>query len=129
MKGVRTLLVAAGLVVAGCAKPEERLFDVSGTVTCNGKPVPMGLVFFDPDGTQGNSGRQGFANIHDGKFTTAVKGRGVHGGAYVVRVLGFDGKTGDDHPMGNPLFDEFQQKKDLPRADAELNFDVPAKRR
>ena len=76
MRGVRVMLVAAGLV-AGCAKSEERLYTVSGTVTFNGKPVPMGLVFFDPDTSKGNSGRQGFANIQGGKFTTA---QGVRGG-------------------------------------------------
>ena len=58
-----------------------------------------------------------------------MKGQGVRGGAYVVRVLGFDGKTRDDYPMGAPPFDEFVQKKDLPPADAEVNFDVPAERK
>jgi hypothetical protein len=127
MKGVRVLLVAAGLV-AGCAKSEEKLYVVSGTVTFNGKPVPMGLVFFDPDTSKGNSGLQGFANIQGGKFTT-VKGQGVRGGAYSIRVLGYDGKSGNDLPMGHPLFNEYEVKKELPQADSELNLDIPAKRR
>jgi hypothetical protein len=121
------LLAVVGLA-AGCGGNADRVYDVSGTVTWNGQPVPMGLVFFDPDVTKGGTGSQGYANIKDGKFTTAVDGRGVRGGSYAVRVLGYDGKPRDELPFGQPLFNEYETKKDLPDRDSELNLDVPKKR-
>jgi hypothetical protein len=120
------LLVIA--LMAGCAK-EERAHRVSGTVTWNGRNVPAGLVFFDPDGTRGTRGGQGFATIKDGKFDTAVEGQGVRGGAYMVRILGYDGKVANEAPMGQPLFDEYQEARDLPAADSEQTFAVPGKGR
>jgi hypothetical protein len=124
------LLALAALTVlsAGCGGG-ERLYDVSGTVTWKGKPVPVGLVFFDPDASKGTTGRQGFANIKAGKFTTAVDGRGVAGGAHIIRVLGYDGKPSDELPFGRPLFDEHQENRDLPKANSELAFDLPAKKK
>lgn len=129
MRGFRAGLLAAALAVllAGCGG--ERLYDMSGTVTWKGKPIPKGLVFFDPDATQGTTGGQGFANIEDGKFTTAVDGRGVRGGAHFIRILGYDGKPSDELPFGRPLFDEHQEKRDLPKANAELAFDLSARKK
>lgn len=127
-KGFLTAGLAAALLAAvGCGS-EERLYDVSGTVTFKGQPVPKGLVFFDPDAAKGTSGGQGFANIKDGKFTTAREGRGVRGGSYFVRVLGYDGKAANELPFGNPLFDEHQEQRELPKAPSELTFDLPVKR-
>jgi hypothetical protein len=124
--------VAAGLVLglaalAGCSS-EEKLYRVSGTVTHNGKPVPKGLIFFDPDGAKGTTGGQGFANIVDGKYDTAAEGRGVRGGAYVVRVNGFDGKEANEAPFGQPLFPEYTDSKELPKADSTYDVDVPKNR-
>jgi hypothetical protein len=130
MRGFRTGLLAAAVLAglaAGCGG--ERLYDVSGTVTWKGKPVPKGLVFFDPDVSKGAAGGQGFANIQDGKFTTAVDGRGVGGGAHVIRILGYDGRPSDEFPFGRPLFDEHQESRDLPKADSELAIALPAKKR
>jgi|SRR5262245_35282612 len=118
-------LATAVFALAGCVQ-EEKLYDVSGTVTYEGKPVPAGLIFFDPEAATG--GTQGFANIKDGKFTTAVDGKGVRGGAYTIRVSGFDGKSGNDAPMGRALFDEYRDHKELPKANSELNVEVPKKK-
>jgi hypothetical protein len=121
----RLLLPAAVLLaaVAGCS-PEEKLYDVSGTVTHQGKPVPQGLIYFDPEG----SGPQGFANIEDGKFNTATagKGRGIRGGKYTVRINGFDGKVGPESPMGAAVFPEHTFRKDLPAQNQTLDYDVPS---
>ena len=95
----------------------------------DGKPIPAGNVFFDPDPTKGGTGTQGFANIHNGKYTTAVNGRGVRGGAYNVRILGYDGKSANEAPLGQPLFNEYEEKRDLPAADSEVNFDIPKRRK
>ena len=100
------VLAVAVAAVAGCGG-EEKLYTVSGTVTYNGNPIPKGLIFFDPDATKGGSGTQGFASILDGKFTTAEKGKGVKGGAYSIRVSGFDGKEANEAPFGQALFPEY----------------------
>ncbi len=136
--GYRSRRLSVGLLVSlspcllvcllvGCGG--ERLYDVSGTVTWKGKPVPKGLVFFDPDAAKGATGGQGFANIQDGKFTTTVDGRGVRGGPHRIRILGYDGKPSEELPFGQPLFDEHEESRDLPKADTQLAFDLPGKRK
>lgn len=116
------------LVWAGCGGPEP-LHDVSGTVTLDGKTVPAGMVYFDPDPTKGGSGPQGYAPIKNGKYDTAVEGKGVRGGGgYVVRVSCFDGKVVGDNPLGTALCAEYEMTKDLPREKSELVIDVPKKR-
>ena len=119
-----SVLFVATAALTGCGG-EERLYDVSGTVTTDGKPVNKGLIFFDPDGSKGTTGLQGFANIVDGKFTTAVKGKGVRGGHYNVRVNGFDGKEGPEAPFGAALFPEYITTKELPAANSTYDLDVP----
>lgn len=115
------VLIAAAL--GGCGHKGEKLYRVSGVVTYSGKPIPKGLIFFDPQG----DGPQGFANIVNGKYDTAEQGRGVRGGAYDVRVNGFDGRKIDDAPFGQGLFPEYTGTKDLPQEDSTYNLDVPAK--
>jgi hypothetical protein len=112
---------------AGCGSG-ERVYDVSGAVNWNGQPVPAGIIFFDPDPMKGGSGPQGVANIVDGKYTTAVKGQGIRGGAYVIRITGYDGKTANEAPLGQPLFNEYTVREELPAADTERDFDLPRKK-
>lgn len=121
--GVLALVVLA----AGCGSG-ERLYDVSGTASYDGQPIPAGIIYFDPDPLAGGTGPQGFASINDGKYTTAVNGQGVRGGSYVVRITGYDGKSANEAPLGRPLFDEYEVKKDLPAANSEVNFDIPKKK-
>lgn len=128
---MRRVLTAAGvlfaLAMAGCS-PEEKLYDVSGTITHQGKPVPKGVIHFDPDG----GGPQGFANIEDGKFNTATpgQGKGIRGGGkYTLRINGFDGKVGDESPMGAAVFPEHMFSKDLPAQNQTLDYEVPAKKK
>lgn len=64
-----SLLVGA-LALAGCGKEPANVVHVSGTVTFDGKPVPLGMIVFEPDPSKSNSGRQGHADIKDGKFDT-----------------------------------------------------------
>lgn len=119
-------LAAAVALAAGC-DGEETLYDVCGTVTFDGKPIPKGLIFFDPDAAKGGSGMQGFANIVDGKFDTAREGKGVRGGAYVIRVNGYDGKEAAEAPFGQYLFPEHEEKRDLPAKNSELTIEVKKK--
>jgi hypothetical protein len=126
---IRPIRVAAFLfascLLAGCAA-EEKVYQITGTVTYDGKPVPAGLVLFDPE--PGTGGAQGSAAVKDGKFATTADGQGIRGGAYTIRVLGFDGKPGTEAPLGNSLFPEYEFKKELPKGNSELNIDVPKKK-
>jgi len=110
-------------LLAGCSQ-EEKLHRVSGTVSFNGKPVPKGLIFFDPK----EKGPQGFANIEDGKYDTSQQGKGVRGGDYAIRVNGFDGKVGNDAPFGQALFPEYNGAKELPQADSTYDLDITKSR-
>lgn len=132
MRALVMAAAAAGMgVLVGCGSADPPLYSVSGTVTFNGKPVPMGQIYFDPDGRAGNTdGPQGFARIVNGQFTTALEGgSGVRGGAYIIRVQGFDGKVGPEHPYGDALFLEHGEKRNLPAEPSTLAIELPAKKK
>jgi hypothetical protein len=117
------------LLLAGCHQG-PRLYPVSGKVMYGDKPLPAGVIYFDPDSSKKNDGPQGYAIIQNGEYNTAATGgKGVIGGPHIVRIEGFDGKPGEELPLGRPLFTDFQQPLDLPKAPATQNFDVPAIRR
>jgi hypothetical protein len=122
------LLFAAIVLFAGCGS-SEKLYDVSGTITFEGKPIPKGLIFFDPDPTKGTHGTQGFANIENGRFDTAVpgKGKGIRGGTYNIRIGGFDGKEKPEAPFGQFLFPEHELTKELPPEKQTFDYDVKKK--
>ena len=84
------------------------------------------MIFFDPDPTNGTIGSQGFATIANGTYTTAKRGRGVRGGAYVIRISGFDGALANDDQPVRPLFEDYVVTRDIPTSATQLNFDVPA---
>jgi len=109
-------------VIAACSR-EEKLYRVSGNVTFVGKPIPKGLIFFDPQA----EGPQGFANIVEGKYDTTVQGKGVRGGSYNIRVNGFDGKQVNDAPFGNTLFPEYTGTTELPSQDSTFDLDIQKK--
>src|SRR4051794_14004561 len=122
----RTRLTAAMLLVlAGCDRAPKRV-DVSGTVTYRGKPVPAGVILFDPDVTKKHDGPQGFAEIKNGQFDTAQGGRGVAPGPHVVRVQGMDGVPARELPLGRPLFPDYETPADIAPGQAPLTIDVPA---
>jgi hypothetical protein len=116
-----TLCLALASLI-GCQKG-EKLFRVSGTVTYDGKPIPKGLIYFEP---QGDS-PQGFADIVNGKYETAEK-NGIRGGSYNIRVNGFNGIQGPDAPFGQGLFPEYTGTKDLPQEDSTYDLDIPKSR-
>jgi hypothetical protein len=125
----RCVLALASLFIlpAGCGEGTKD-FHVSGLITFQGKPIPKGQIFFDPDLAKKNDGPQGYALIVDGKYDTRSTKRGTVGGAYVIRIAGFDGKPGAELPMGSPLFTEYRVERDLPKGDSVQDIDVPAKR-
>ena len=122
------------LVLAGCGSSDSSRFDLSGTVTYDGKPVPVGYMVFASDSAAGNAGPGAQADIRDGKFSTPT-GRGTIGGPHVVSIFGFDGKPyqmAEDgeappmiNPMGKPLFETVTMKVDLPEETAVHDFAIP----
>lgn len=103
----------------GCSQG-EKLYRVSGTVTHNGQPIPKGLIHFDPQA----EGPQGFANIVQGKYDTAQQGKGIRGGAYNIRVNGFDGIEAPEAPFGKGLFPEYTGTAELPEKDSTYDLDI-----
>lgn len=120
-------LTVAMVTVAGCGNDgDPRQIDLSGTVSFGGKPIPAGSIIFEPDSTKGNSGPQGVADIRDGKYDTSATGKGTVGGAYVVRITGFDRVEESEYAPATALFDEYRIEVDLPKETSKMDFEVPA---
>lgn len=119
------VLAGLAVVIAGCGPQGPVRYRVQGSVTYDGKPVPVGRIIFNPDMTKGNRGPQGFAVIENGRFDTARNhGKGTSGGPMVVTIDAFE-------PSGagtRPLVSGHQESRDFPMAAAELTFDVPAQK-
>jgi hypothetical protein len=125
---VRYLILFGALaLLTGCA--DDKPMDVAGAVTYGGDPLPAGVVWFDPDPGHPAKPPQGFAYVKDGKFNSADQGRGVRPGAYTVRVEGFDGKPGNELPMGKPLFAGHEFRKEFAKGEGELVIAVPGKKK
>lgn len=115
------------IVLAGCGKAGPVRYRVQGNVTYDGKPVTYGRVVFDPDVTKENTGPQGYAAIENGRFDTGANGgQGTSGGPMMVTLHGFE-PAGDglDATATRRLFSDHIEYCDLPKADAEISFDVP----
>ena len=127
-----TLLLACCGLFVGCDAGEQ-VYQLSGTITYKGKPVPSGIIIFEPDSGQGNSGAPGRSKIEDGKYdTTSQEGHGIVGGPHVIRIIGMDGgnhgSSSSEVGLPNMLFPEYNSKEDLPKEDGVKDFEVPAKR-
>lgn len=116
---------------AGCiGSSEADRFVVSGTVTYEGNPIPVGFLTFAPDATKGNQGPGGSAVIEDGHFETP-RNKGILGGAYIITISGNDGipVTIDDEKLdkGKMLFRSYKTEHNFPANDSEWSFEVPSK--
>jgi len=113
---------------SGCGSGERR-YDLSGTVTFKGQPVPEGYITFEPDASQGNRGGPGHAKILDGKYDTSLEAdSGILGGPHVIRITGFDkkvsGVSGSEVQLPKSLFTEYTLSQDLPKKNSKIDFDV-----
>jgi hypothetical protein len=119
------LLVVLTALLTGCGSSG---YHVSGKATFDGKPIPVGKIYFTPDASKGNDGASGWADIKDGAFNTSASGgMGIVGGPTLVRIEGADGlRIDDDRPNGNPLFTHYETAVDLPKSTTTKDFDVPA---
>lgn len=130
--GHRSLwLPLLAVLLLGCSgETGPQRHRVSGTVTHKGAPVPIGVIQFTPDATKGNSGPPAFADIKDGKYDTAVSGKGFIGGTHIVAIDAFSGKNvvPDLLPSGKPIKVGYRKSFDLPKnQDVTLDIELTDK--
>ncbi|HBO44562.1 MAG TPA: hypothetical protein DD670_11630 [Planctomycetaceae bacterium] len=123
------VILACGLLVGeGCGKSTVKRHNLSGQVTFQGKPIPVGLIVFEPDATKGNRGPQGFAQIFDGRYETDKFGKGAIVGALNVEITGFPPGDGSAGSPNVPLFPPYKTSVQISEETTTLNFEVPARR-
>ena len=114
------------LLTLGCGAPSGPVrYDLSGSVRYGGKPVPVGEVSLAPDGARGNQGPGSLVLIKNGRYRTE-RHKGIVGGAYLVRIVGFDGVPVGESTEGTLLFPPYETTMDFPRQNGTHDFDVPA---
>ena len=125
----RISLILLGSLAVGCGRAEKG-YPVSGKVTFKGQAVPAGKVYILPDGSKGNSGAAGFADIKNGAYdTSAPGGRGAAPGAVIIAVEGIDPNrppNADPDVTTTVLFARYEMKAELPQSASVQNIDVPA---
>lgn len=83
------ILLTIAAMLTGCGPAGPKRFHLEGRVTHDGQRVPSGIIRFEPDSTQGNTGPVGYAAIKDGRYTTATEGsRGSLKGPIVAYMTG-----------------------------------------
>lgn len=117
------VLVLATL--AACGSDGRTRYPLSGKVTFEGRPIPKGIIYFDPDVTK-NDGPQGFALIENGTYDTRNQGQGTSGGWHQARLFACDGVVGPEAPMGRPMFPEYSWNVEVPAAESTLDFAITA---
>lgn len=128
---IRAAAVAMAAVVGGCSKPTiPAVFEVSGSVTFAGKPIPAGRVVFEPDTSRGATGMVSIADITDGHYVTRPD-RGFAGGPCRVTIYGSDGTLPAENPADHDdaLFPPWQTDVNLPQEPCQRDFAVPANTR
>ncbi|MDY0165632.1 MAG: hypothetical protein RBS80_03765 [Thermoguttaceae bacterium] len=123
------VLCGCAVVALGCGSGGDgpQRYNLSGTVTFDGKPVPYGTISMAPDTSKGNSGPGSFAQIRDGRYQTE-RGAGTVGGPHVFSIMGLTGFPGSEgfDPETGVLFDSFDLNVDLPMANTTYDIAVPA---
>lgn len=116
--------------MCGCGASDEGRYPISGKVTYNGKPVPVGFIHFVPDTEKGGIGPASGAPISNGAYATP-RGQGTAGGPHKVTIVGQDGIPFDSPEgrveVGHGLFPAYEVLIDLPKASSRRDFEVPSK--
>jgi hypothetical protein len=117
------VLLLITTLLSGCSSG-EKIYDLSGSVTYQEKPVPAGHIVFEP--AAGNTGPPGFAKIKDGRYDTRIlEGRGIIGGPHLVTIMGQSGIPSGELLNGKPIFPEYTTTADLPKNNGTHDFEVP----
>ena len=113
------LLIGLGLA-AGCGRGSDiQRAIVSGHVTYQGKPIPMGIIRFVPD--KGTKGPAAWTEIKDGNYVIDLHG-GVPVGAHRVEIEAFEllnpssalsHRPTDMQPMRQYLPDKYNRETTL----------------
>lgn len=105
--------------LAGCSPSGPQRYDVSGKVSCDGKPIKQGSILFEPlDKSLGTEG----GTINDGQFKgTAKEGKNK------VRITGLDIGPNTRYIEGAPLASNFLPPKF--NDETELEIDVTSQNR
>lgn len=113
------------LTFVGCAESDSPRFNLSGKISYRGQPIPLGTITFLPVNQPDLSGPPAYALIKDGQFSTAGDGLGHFGGETDLMVAGYDGiPTSDEAPMGTPLFSAKSLRRDLEKANSQLDIEL-----
>lgn len=124
-----TALASATICVIAIGCGNESGNRLSGNVTFDGRPVPAGKVYFNPDGAKGATGTSGFADIVDGKYdTSAAGGRGAPTGAVKIMVEGYEpaGAAGGSPDVTTKrLFSGYETTADIAEGVATHDIAVP----
>lgn len=118
------VVVVALVALVGCSRQPPGRYEISGMVSFDGKPVPLGQVSFEPDPTQGNRGPQAVAPIENGRYRTQPR-KGAVAGPVRITVMGYDGLSKGETPFGTPLFKRFTTEQALPAESSTLDIVVP----
>jgi hypothetical protein len=129
---VRLVALVPAVLALGCGDGKGYRFQ--GKVTFKGQPIASGKIYFSPDGSKGNSGPSGFADIKDGAYDTAATGgRGYGGGPTIIAIEGFDPNQKGAKEKGDTsgettikaLFPRYEFNMDLAKENQTKDFDVP----
>jgi hypothetical protein len=115
----------------GCDRGGPTRYDVSGTITFNGSPIPAGQIVLNADHQAGNKGPQGRAGIVNGQISIEDD-MGTVAGPQWLQISGYDGQSYKDNEgltrIGKELFPRAYKQVELPKRDMKLNIRVtPAK--
>jgi hypothetical protein len=136
MKSLHHALVAlalcafTGAVFSGCQQNDVRRFRVFGRATFDGKDLPAGRIYFEPDSSRGNSGASGYAEIVEGRFDTDKNGKGSIGGPMIIRVNGHEKPTSlnDESSPVRTYVRDYEERVELPKGATEWNVAIPKDR-
>lgn len=117
------------LFLAGCGTGKDPpRFQVQGTVTFQGRPVPSGTIRFEPDGSRGNQGPVSVIPIREGKYRSDQPGvKGTIKGPLAVWISGYPARD-PNVEVQPPLFPEYRTTVEMiPQgAVTTLDFEVSA---
>ena len=112
--------------MAGCRDSGPDRYELSGRATFDGKPIPAGVITFEPEATTLNASTIGEAEIKDGRYSTFPE-KGIVGGRHTVFIAGYNGiPEPGSGPYGASLFTPvYKTSVELPAEPSIYDFDIP----